>query len=302
MHRTLTLTALCLSAATAPLAVSAQTPGVAPAAMAAPAPIQRDAAGHPNLNGYWSANPARPAPPPGQLPAAGQIISSGLAASAKTDDPNDLAAIGNYRNGDITNLTNDGVPLRRRGDNLPVYKPKYWERVLDLDLNGNQEDSYNHCFPMGIPRMGGPSRIVQTPTDLHLFYGVAFQHNQYRSVPYGPRKFPVDRDGSWLGDPVATWDGDTLVIETVGFNDQTWIGPQGYFHGYELSINERFKVVDNNRITYDVTVTDPDYLERPWVLDTRTLYRNTTPNYRMEEAAPCSERDNEHLVGKQREM
>jgi hypothetical protein len=273
-------------AAVAAAAMAQPVPAPAQAAPSPARPIGRSADGHPDLNGYWSPNPPRAGARPAGLPAG---------------DANDLAAVGAYRNGDITNLTNDNVPRRRMSDNLPLYKPEYWEKVLDLDLNGNQEDTFDHCMPMGVPRMGGPARIMQGPSEFVFFYNVQFQHNQYRDIPLGPRRFPVDRDGSWLGDPVARWDGDTLVVETEGFNDQTWIGPEGFFHSYDMKVVERFRP-EVDRLIYDVTVSDPEVLQKPWVMTTRTLYRNADPNFRMEESPPCSDRDLKNLVGKQREM
>jgi len=275
-----------------PAAAQFEPAGSAPAPSVAPTPRTPD--GKPDFNGYWQATPPRPGggAAPGGIPIAPDTGRLG---------PNDLVQANNLRNGDFSNLTNDGVPARRQGDNLPLYKPEYWEKVLDLDLNGNKQDPYGQCFPMSTPRMGPPARILQTPTDLFMVYRVPFQQNQFRTVPIGPRTHPVDRDGTWNGDPVAHWDGDTLVIETVGFNDLSWLGAEGYFHSYDLKVTERFRP-QGDRILYDVTVEDPTVLQKPWVMNTRTLYRITDPNYRIEEADPCSDRDSTQIVGKQREM
>jgi hypothetical protein len=282
----LATTALFTSSVAAQPAAGGASPG-APAAR----PVPRTAGGKPDFNGYWQATPPRP---PGE--PTGRPLPVGRA------DPKDLVQPNTaLRNGDFSNLTNDGVPARRQGDNLPLYKPEYWEKVLDLDLNGNKQDPFGQCLPMSMPRMGPPARIMQTTKDLFLVYRVPFQQNQFRTIPIGPRTQPVDRDGSWNGDPVAHWDGDTLVIETMGFNDLSWMGAEGYFHSYDLKVTERFRP-QGDRILYDVTVEDPTVLQKPWVLNTRTLYRITDPAYRIEEADPCSDRDATQIVGKQREM
>jgi hypothetical protein len=239
--------------------------------------------GKPDLNGYWGAGPI------------------GFNLGGESADPNDLAVEAPLRNGDISNLTNDNVIIHRSGDDLPLYKPQYWDKVLDLDYNGNLTDPFNSCFPAGLPRMGPPAKILQLPNELVFFYTGFFQRNDFRDIPIGPRTHPVDRDGTWVGDPVAHWDGDTLVVETEGFNDQTWIGPEGYLHDYDLKVTEKFRR-EGDTLIYDVTVEDPGVLQKAWVLPTQKLKRITVPNYRMEEAPPCSERDNAHLQGKNREQ
>jgi len=279
---TVSLSSLLLLAT---IADSADAPPAAGAPAAATnVPTPRTADGRPDLNGVWG---------------GGGFGFAGLGGGPQTGADAVLSAP--LRNGDISNLTNDGVIQRRSGNNLPVYKPEHWDKVLQDDYDGNLLDTFNSCMPMSLPRMGPPVRIVQTPTDFIFIYTVPFQRNDFRIIPMGPRKHKLDRDGSWLGDPVARWDGDTLVVETEGFNDQTWLGPEGYIHGYELKITERFKR-NGNTMDYDVTAEDPEFLSRPWVLQTRTLRLNTSPDYRLEESPPCSERDNKHLVGKNREM
>jgi hypothetical protein len=207
----------------------------------------------------------------------------------------------NLRNGDISNLTNDGVIGRRSTNNLPLYKPQFWEKVEDLDYNGNVKDPFNSCMPPSVPRMGAPRRIVLMPSEVMLFYAIGFQRNDFRLVPIGPRTRQPDRDGSWMGDPVARWEGDTLVVETIGFNDATWFGPQGYFHSYEMKVTEKFRR-EGNRLTYESIVDDPEVLQRPWVRDPQSFTLITTPGYRLEDAPPCSDRNVKEQVGKQREM
>jgi hypothetical protein len=260
-------------------APSQPTPAAAPATA-----TPRLADGHPDLNGYWSTG-------------FGGLTST----PGPSDGGNSYQFTINVRNGDISNLTNDGVIGRRSTNNLPVYKPEYWDRVQELDYHGNLEDPFNSCMPPSVPRMGAPRRIVQMPDEMLLFYAITFQRNDYRSIPLAPRKHEVDRDGTYLGDPIGQWEGDTFVIVTEGFNDQSWIGPQGYIHGYDMKVTEKFRR-DGDKLIYDVTVEDPEYLQKPWVRDTVTLQRIKEPNYRMEESPPCSDRDNKNLVGKQREM
>ncbi len=258
----------------------------APAGAAQATPRMPD--GHPDLSGYWG--------PPGT--AGGGAFATG---ALQPDANGDYISPMSLRNGDISNLTNDGVIARRSTDNLPLYKPQYWDKVEDLDYNGNQQDPFNSCMPPSVPRIGVPRRIILTPDEAHFFYAITFQRNDYRSIPIGPRTEQPDRDGTWMGSPVAHWDGDTLVVETIGFNDQTWFGPQGYVHGYDMKVTETFKR-EGDRLIYNSTVEDPEYLQRPWVRDPQVLSLITTPGYRMAEAPPCSDRNQKDQVGKQREM
>jgi len=268
-------------------------PPARPVASAAQVPTPRTADGKPDLNGFWGAGPAA-----GEGEGApGPFARGALSANAEGEFISPM----NLRNGDISNLTNDGVIGRRSTNNLPLYKPQFWEKVEDLDYHGNQQDPFNSCMPPSVPRMGAPRRIVQTPTEIFLFYAIQFQRNDFRIVPIGARTRQPDRDGSWMGDPVARWDGDTLVIESIGFNPGSWFGPQGYLHGYEMKVTETLRR-DGDRLIYNSTVDDPEYLQKPWQRDQVVLNRIATPGYRLEETPPCSDRDLEHQVGKQREM
>jgi hypothetical protein len=262
-----------------------RAPGAPPAAKAAPVATPRTADGHPNLSGFWA---------PGGIspftlgPAGGPAVFDGGVRAA-------------LRNGDISNLTNDGSIGRRVTDNLPLYKPQYWDRVNELDHTGNKSDPYIHCMPPAPPRLGAPAQIIQMPNQVLFFYRVIFQRNDFRIIPFGKRTHPLDPDGTWTGDPVASWDGDTLVVETEGFNDQGWLDPAGYLHGYNLKVTERFHRV-GNEMTYDVHVEDPDYLQRPWDVDQQPLVSVSAPGSYLEDAPPCSDRDSDHIVGTQREM
>jgi hypothetical protein len=154
---------------------------------------------------------------------------------------------------------------------------------------------------MSVPRMGAPAKIQVTPTEVFLFYSVPFQRLDFRVVPIGKRPREPDRDGTWMGSPVARFEGDTLIIETIGFNAESWFGPQGYIHGYDMKVTERFQP-QGETLVWQATVEDPEYLVKPWVMDPAVLARSTGPAAYLAETPPCSERDNKNLVGKQREM
>jgi len=125
------------------------------------------------------------------------------------------------------------------------------------------------CKPLGVPQSfvtPYPFQIVQTPK---LILMVFEYPNSIRFIPTDGRAHPVDPDPTWMGDSVAHWEGDTLVVDSVGFNDKTEVS--GYMHTEDLHVMERFRKLENGSLQYDVTVEDPNVFAKPWVLPARTL-------------------------------
>jgi hypothetical protein len=248
-----------------------------PAAKAASAvSTPRTADGHPDLSGVWNG-----------------------AANARVYNNGDkvglfLAA----REGTLVNFERDNTLMRRADPNKPVYKPQFWEKVQQLDQNGNNEDPSYSCMPLGVPRMGPPTKIVQTATELILLY--AGPQDTYRIVPVDGRPHtPLqDLDGTWKGESLGHWEGDTMVIDTIGFNDTSWLDIGGYFHSENMHVVERL-TREGNALRWQATVEDPDVLVKPWVMNARNLRLNPNPKAVLDETLPCSERDLSHLVTKE---
>jgi hypothetical protein len=80
-----------------------------------------------------------------------------------------------------------------------------------------------------------------------------------------------------MGQTVGHWEGDTLVLDSVGFNDQTWLGRGGFFHSDHMHVVEKF-TRKGNEILYEVTVEDPEVLVEPWVMTPRKLTANPSPD------------------------
>ena len=95
------------------------------------------------------------------------------------------------------------------------------------------------------------------------------------------------------------WEGDTLVVETTGFTDESWLSKSGYFHGFDLKVTERL-TRKGDTILYQVTVEDPEVLTRPWVMYPTTMRLNSDPGAYIEEALPCEERDRQDMVNHNR--
>lgn len=125
------------------------------------------------------------------------------------------------------------------------------------------------CKPLGVPQSFStpyPFQIVQTPK---LIVMILEYPNAIRIIPTDGRPHPADPDPTWMGDSVAHWDGDTLVVDVVGFNDKTEVN--GYMHTEDLHVIERYRRLENGNLQYDVTVEDPNVFSAPWVLPTRTF-------------------------------
>ena len=170
--------------------------------------------------------------------------------------------------------------------------------MQELDENGNQFDPEFHCYPLGVPRLGPPNKIVQTATEVLFLYR---SHNSFRVVPIDGRPHdPVySQDVNWNGDSVGTWDGDTLVVDVVGFNDESWLAWPGWFHSNNMHVIERLRR-DGNTLHYDVRVEDPDVLLQPWDMTPRAIKLNPNPKAFLIEDPPCDEQDYKHMTSRER--
>jgi hypothetical protein len=143
------------------------------------------------------------------------------------------------------------------------------------------DDPTLRCLLPGIPRitsMPMPFEIVQTPKEVVIAYE---SYHAFRIIPINDKlQHPNDLVPTWMGDAVARWDGDTLVVDVTGFNDKTWLSGTGSIHSEDLHVVERFQLNSDDTITYTATVTDPKVLTKPWT--TGALLRRP-PNTRVEE-------------------
>jgi hypothetical protein len=150
--------------------------------------------------------------------------------------------------------------------------------VQQLDMWTNKEDPVMTCQPLGLPRQGPPRRIFQTDTDITFFYGqfpdAGGGFPEFRVIPIDGRQHGPDARfaNKYFGDTVGRWEGDTLVLDSIGFVDTTWIGRGGYFHTDKMHIVERLRR-EGDAIFYDLTLEDPDVLVEPLVMPTRILRR-----------------------------
>ncbi len=254
--------------------------GAAPAdAALAAMPTPKLADGHPDLSGRW-----------------GGGGGGGGNAVQRFDAKGNYHNLRNDRKGSPVNQERDSGLSQRFIENLPQYKPEYWEKVDYLDVNGNVEDTNFRCFPAGVPRMGPPTKIMARATEVVFLYN---QKNTWRLIPLNRPHDPINsRDQSYMGDSVGKWEGDTLVVDVTGFNDETWLEWPGYFHTNKMHVIERLRR-EGNLLRYQVTVEDPDVLIQPWVMDERVLRLNTAPMVQVEDP-PCVETDGVNMYTKER--
>jgi hypothetical protein len=153
----------------------------------------------------------------------------------------------------------------RQAKGKPSYKPEFQAKVDQMATDANHFDPTTFaCLPSGVPRMGAPGLIVQQPGLVILLYGPS-PYSTYRTVPTDgrPHRSGDSYDENPMGDPVGHWEGDTLVIETTGFDDSTWFGADGYFHTDAMKVTERF-TRKGDTLEYSAVVEDPNVLTEPF--------------------------------------
>ena len=176
------------------------------------------------------------------------------------------------------------------GDAKPTVGPIMEKRNENLQF----DDPIVHCLPEG-PRFNHfvafPKKIVQTP---NLIIVLA-EDMSYRQIFLDGRPLPKDPNPAFMGYSVGRWEGDTLVVETIGFKERTWLDWAGHPHGEKLRLTERWRRLDFGRLEIQETFTDPDYYNRPInVKVTGTLVPDTDL---LEYVCAENERDRPKLIG-----
>jgi hypothetical protein len=174
-----------------------------------------------------------------------------------------------------------GVPAGQgivEGNEIP-YQP--WAAAKQRENFEKREslDPELKCYLPGVPRityMPYPFQIVQSPAQISILYEyIHTVRNIFMGTPHlrGPIEW-------WMGDSRGRWEGNTLVVDVVHFNDQTWFDRAGNFHSDALHLIERYTLTGPDHITYEVTVEDPKVFTRPWKMST-ILYRRKEKDVRL---------------------
>jgi hypothetical protein len=211
--------------------------------------------------------------------------AAGIDAGGRIDGHPDLSGV----------YGSAGLP---QGAQPPALKPgaeKFQIVRTANDIRG-RTTLVQECVPLGIPQTyitPYPWQFIQTPK---MMIQVFEYPNAVRFIPLDGRPLPPDPDPAWMGVAVGRWEGDTLVIESAGYNDKT--EAHGFLHTESLHVIERFKKLDNGNQQYEVTVEDPNVWVRPWVIPARTFQFRPESEYVSEFVCDAPPVDYHKLFGK----
>jgi hypothetical protein len=189
--------------------------------------------GHPDFSGQWFPN------------GAGQGVSGRFGV--------DPAAIGQF-------------DPKKTPEERPAFQQWALEKIksmtpTELELS---KSSVN-CMPRGVPAiwLQNPytTYILHKPGVMAQLYEVL---NNWRIIHVDGRPLPKDPEPFFHGNSTARWEGDTLVVDSIGFDERTYIQPNGWFHSDELHVTERYTRPSMNYLIVEITVTDPKVLQKPW--------------------------------------
>jgi hypothetical protein len=172
----------------------------------------------------------------------------------------------------------------------PAAEAIFMQRVADF----RRDDPATNCLPGGPSEMLNTTyRIIQTPTVVALLYESGT--GRYRQIYMDGRKLPNDPNPTWLGYSVGHWEGDTLVVESAGFNDRSWLDRVGHPHSEKLRVTETFRRIDFGHMKFQITFDDPETLTKPLSFSLAVNYAADTDM--LENVCNESSQDKVHMVG-----
>ena len=230
--------------------------------------------------------PNRPTPGLPRLPNG--KVNLAAAAPRTVDGKPDLAGVWQVKNGGaLFHITGDIKPE----EILPWAAALYQQR----EENYRRDTDGIRCLPPG-PKAGigvgsTPMKIIQSPDLVAVLYEY---HTIFRQFFTDGRSLPEDPNPTWMGYSIAHWEGDTLVVNTAGYNDKTSLDLAGHPHTESLRLTERYHRRDVGHLDLQVTFDDPKAYTRPWTLP---LEFDLIPDGQLIEYVCENERDAPHLVG-----
>jgi hypothetical protein len=199
---------------------------------------------------------------------------------------------GNMYSGNLIQDPNDETIFRPEAEAL------YRKRVAEF----SRDSPHSRCLPEGPHQIfgtGGPDhslyRIMQSPN----IVGILFEGGGFRQVFLDGRPLPKDPSPTWNGYSIGHWDGDTLIIESNGFNDISWLDEAGHPHSEKLHVTERFRRIDFGHMLFEITFDDPTVLLKPLTRSIDVKYAADTEM--LEYVCNEGERDVVHYRGKTRD-
>jgi hypothetical protein len=204
--------------------------------LTAKTPRARD--GKPDLSGVWQSNPDPAGKPPGV-----QIVES----------IHDNFVIPRY----FVDITADSQP----GQSL--LQPAAAATFMQNLQSGGKNDPIAHCKPTGVPAIANvpiPFKIIQTEKIVVILYE---EGSVFRQVFLDARKTVQDPQPRWMGYSTGKWEGDTLVVDSVGFTSKSWLDRLGHTHSEAMRVTERYRRTDVGHLEFEVTIDDPKTFTKP---------------------------------------
>ena len=235
------------------------------------APVPRASNGKPDLSGVWQA----------QASEAGEV-------RRLIRDPNQVDPALNLQTASkyVMNILADFKPGEEpmRPETAAILR----QRMQTFGKDGPT----SHCLPGGIPfsTVITPFKMIQTPVEIVILLE---DNNPPRQIYTDGRKLPPDPEPSWMGYSVGQWQGDTLVVDTVGFNDRTWLDALGHPRSESMHIVERFRRSDFGHMEIEMTIDDSKMYTRPFTVKFPVRLMPDTDI--LESVCAENERDRSHL-------
>jgi hypothetical protein len=223
------------------------------------------------------------------IPAFGQAVPSGSQAAPQA--PDGKPDLSGFWQGPLMHNMDKNIPGGFAAILTPAGKAAF---EYNVTKTANPEGL---CLFAGIPRAsisGVPFEIVQNSTRVVFLYELM---TTFRSIPTDRREHPKNAEPSFFGNGIGRWDGDTLVIDSIGFKDKlSWLDDEGHPHSDAMHVVERWRRPDAGHLAHEVTVEDPKFYLKPWKFE--RVFTAMPPGQELIEFA-CDEnnadRDGGHL-------
>ena len=227
--------------------------------------------GKPDLSGVWRTEYGNP-------DENERLFGAGVKAFVQPGD--DPSSFSKYFLDILVDFPRDAKPMRPAAREL-----------FRLNVEKKSRSSSARCLPQGLPRTDinsyAPFKIIQTPGVIAVLYEV---DNTHRQIYTDGRPLPVDPQPTWGGYSIGRWEGDVLVVDAAGFNDETWLDSGGHPHSSALRIHERFHRRDFGHMDVSVTIDDPTMYTQPFTIKVTELL---LPDSDILESV-CNENEKDH--------
>ena len=239
------------------------------------APAPRASNGKPDLSGVWQAQGS-------QAGEALRVVGE-VRGSADLVDPGvDLQSVSKYLLNILADFKPEEEPMR----------PEAAALFRQRSQTGGKDIPTSHCLPGGVPfsTLITPFKMVQTPVEIVILLE---DNNPPRQIYTDGRKLPASPEPSWMGYSVGKWQGDTLVVDTIGFNDRTWLDAFGHPRSESMHIVERFRRSNFGHMDIELTIDDSKMYTRPFTVKFPARLLPDTDT--LESVCAENERDRSHL-------